>query len=195
MTYRDQLVALADSNDQRVQNVYARLIAGELTEDQAAAMIAGLTAQANSWAAALADLSLAATIMLAVGVPVAAAGILPPAGDTMRLHKAARTVLQVAGDSEVPEAIVARLARAEPLETAARAYSEAMDRSPYVQGWVRQISANACQLCTWWWREGRVWPAAHPMPSHKGCTCTPKPVVAQHIQSTGYTRRLARNAG
>ena len=96
----------------------------------------------------------------------------------------------VAQASPVPAAIVGRLARAEPLETASTAYTDAMVRSGTSRGWVRQRSAGCCQLCTWWWREGRVWPAEHPFQRHKGCTCTPKPVIRNNIRETGYTAQL-----
>jgi hypothetical protein len=195
MTYQDQLVALADSNDRQVQAVYAAYVAGQLSAEEAIALIAAAIAQANSRAYALADLSVAATIMLGTAEAVPVVGVLPPADDAARLSKAATTVLDVAEASEVPEAIVSRLARSEPLESAATAYGEAMKEQPLVEGWVRQLDVGGgCQLCQWWSRQGRVWPAAHPMPRHKGCTCVQRPVLARNIQSTGFTRRLERNA-
>jgi hypothetical protein len=42
-------------------------------------------------------------------------------------------------------------------------------------GWVRGMNADACQLCRWWWREGRVWDAEHVMPTHTGCKCWQEP--------------------
>ncbi len=194
MTYREQIVGLSQECERQVLAVYALFTAHQINAEETSTVIATIIAAHNSKAAALADMSLAATIMLALGRPMVTAGVLPPEGDVVRLRKAAGTVLEVADRSEVPDAIVARLARAEPLEAAARSYSEAMNNNTLVKGWVRNVSADACQLCRWWWREGRVWPAEHPMPMHKGCTCTPKPVLAEHIESTGYTRRL-RNAG
>lgn len=194
MRYQDQLVGLSEECERQVLAVFALFTAGQISAEETATVIAAIVAaHNNSKAAALADVSLAATIMLALGRPVATAGVLPPEGDVIRLGKAASTVLEVADRSEVPEAIVGRLGRSEPLETAARSYSEAMNRNKWVKGWVRHLSAGACELCRWWWRNGRVWPAGHPMPTHKGCACTPRPVLAEHIQSTGYTRRI-RNA-
>ena len=38
-------------------------------------------------------------------------------------------------------------------------------------GWVRGMNADACQLCQWWSRDGRVWPSSHVMPTHTGCSC------------------------
>ncbi|WP_301149580.1 hypothetical protein [Mycobacterium simiae] len=85
-----------------------------------------------------------------------------------------------------------RLARSEPLEAAQQATIEAMQQQPLVEGWTRQMDADPCQLCRWWWREGRIWPKDHPFQSHKGCNCTPRVVLAENIESTMYTRRLER---
>ena len=73
----------------------------------------------------------------------------------------------------VPER-VRRLARCEPLDTAAKAWSDGVAQSRYVDGWVRQTHGS-CQLCAWWARGGQVWAADHPMPRHKGCTCSQIP--------------------
>ena len=178
MKYQDQLIALADSNDRQVQAIYALYLSGDLSAAEAAALMAAAIAQANSRAYALADVALAATIMVDTATPVPVVGVLPRADDLDRLLKAATTVLDVAHDSEVPEAIISRLARSEPLESAASAYSEAMQQQPLVEGWVRNMDSDPCQLCRWWWREGRIWPKEHPFQRHKGCSCTPRPVLA-----------------
>ncbi len=193
MTYREVLVDLSRECERQVLAVYALYAEGTITAQEAETLIATIIAAHNSQATALADVSLAATIMLGLGREVPAAGLLPPADDVARLQKSASTVLAVARGSQVPEAIVGRLGRSEPLQTASLAYAEGMKTSKYVTGWVRRVSAGSCQLCEWWSRDGRVWPKDHPFQSHKGCTCTPQPVVAENIQSTEYTRRL-RNA-
>lgn len=194
MTFQDELVTLADSNDRQVQAVYAAYLSGRLSAQEVIALMAAAIAQANSRAYALADVAVAASVMLGTTEAVSVVGVLPPADDATRLLKAATTVLDVAEASSVPEAIVSRLARSEPLESGTRAFGEAMARQPLVEGWVRQLDADPCQLCQWWGREGRIWPKDHPMPRHKGCECVQRPVLARNIQSTGFTRRLERNA-
>lgn len=93
--------------------------------------------------------------------------------------------------TNTPEMRLERLARSEPLEASQRATHEAIQRQPGVTGWVRQMEPDACQLCRFIWREGRIWPKAHPFQvMHPGCNCQPRIVVAQHIQSTAYTRAL-----
>lgn len=188
MTYRDALHALSAASEKAVLEVFVRFTSGTVSRDDAVRLIAAAIAKANARAVSLADLAYAANLMLATGAPQPVVGIAPPPGDVSRLSKAADTLLSV---ENVTLERVARLARVEPLDTATRTYSEAMARSGKVKGWVRDMSADPCQLCKWWWREGRVWPADHPLQHHKGCTCTQKIVRVDHVADTAKTRRTA----
>ena len=191
MSFRDEMIALGARSEKVMVEIYRRYVAGLIDRETAVTILADVLAAANSRAVALADLALAAQLMADVQVPVATAGIVRPADDVTRLAKAASTLLVTAEASEVPEAIVARLARAEPFTAAQEAFTEAVEKSGITKGWIRGLSPGACQLCRWWWRQGRVWPAGHRMPVHPGCTCTPIPVVRDDIPHTGYTRRMA----
>ena len=193
MSFRDELLGLGSRAEAAVVEVYRRYLDATITREQAVELLAVLVQKYNLQAATLADLSLSATLMVETATPVPVAMTAPPV-DLERLSKAASTVLVVAETSEVPEAIVARLARAETFNAGQNAYTEGIATSKATKGWIRGISPNCCQLCRWWWREGRVWPKDHPMPTHKGCTCSPIPVVREGITSTGHTRRLARDA-
>lgn len=155
------------------------------------AALAAILATFNQRAVSLAATAFSAQASIATGaaVPVSVLGI---PDDTERLAKAATTVLEVARASDVPDDIIARIGRAEPLNSAARTYSGQIAGSPLTRGWVRQMDADPCQLCKFWWREGRTWPARHPFQTHKGCACVPRPVWAKGIKSTGYTRQLER---
>ena len=174
MSYRDTLLRLSGRAEEQARALFAAWEAGKVDDDTFAALLAAIVAAANNRAAALADLSLATAVTVALRRPVAPMGIAPPTSDPERLEKAAKTLLAV--ENLTPER-VARLARAEPLETAARSYSTGIARSPHVRGWRRGLSGSACQLCTWWSRGGQVWPADHPMPTHKGCSCSPVPIT------------------
>lgn len=99
--------------------------------------------------------------------------------------EAAATVL---AEPDAAETRLARLARAEPLEAAHQGTDDAVQKQPLVQGWVRQMDADPCELCRWWWRQGRVWPKDHPFQRHTGCNCRPRVVLRKGIQSTGLTR-------
>ena len=80
-----------------------------------------------------------------------------------------------------------RLARAETTDAAQDGAQQAL-ADERVQGWVRDLNGEACELCVWWWREGRVWPASHVMPRHTGCECWPRPVTVN------YTPRVSPEA-
>lgn len=188
MAYRDSLIVLSEKSERQVVAAYNAYRAGALSRDECIRYIASAISVSNGQAHALANLAYAAEVMAQLGTPAAVAATTPP-DDLDRLTKAASTVLEVAAGTAASEAVVGRLGRAEPLETAARSYSESMIRDGRTKGWVRQRSANCCQLCEWWWRNGRVWPAEHPFQTHKGCTCTPKPVIAKGIKETWKTAR------
>lgn len=220
MTAVDQFQAateqLASDTERSALALYGQYRAGQLDDTDTAVLLAGLINRANASAASLADVWLAVQIEEQVGQPVPTVGALP-VDDSERLVKAANTVLNgsasysrqdhVTADQpveiEIPandvtaangaEARLARLARSEPLEAAHQATHDAMQQQPLVEGWVRHMDADPCQLCRWWWREGRIWPRAHRMPTHKGCNCQPRVVLAKHIKPTGYTRELERN--
>lgn len=174
MTYNEQIEQVADHTAEQVLAAVAMYEAGDLTAEALAGIVAAFVAAGNSAAAVLGDLSLAAVLSVELGRAVAPLGVTRPADDPARLTKAARTLLGLSGASL---ARWERLARSEPLEAAARSYSEGIRRSRHVTGWTRNLSANACQLCQWWSRDGRVWPADHVMPTHKGCTCSPQPTT------------------
>lgn len=118
--------------------------------------------QLNSWGAASPTAS--------------AAGLVGHQLDTDRLRQAAGTVLDRldltdAATLATVEVAAERLARAEAVEAAQADYGSTMARSEAPTGWVRQLEHDACQLCTWWSRGGKMWPPGHRMPTHKGCTC------------------------
>ena len=180
---------LSDQTRAEVLAVYAQWLAGEIDADTAVLVIAGIINRANAAATALADVWLVAQIEEQSGIATTTAGLIAR-DDSERLVKAVTTIL------DEPDSIdtrLDRLARAEPLETAHQATTEAMQAQPLVEGWTRAMDADPCQLCRWWWREGRIWPKDHPFQRHKGCNCQPRIVVARNIQSTGYTRQLERN--
>ncbi|MCB0931653.1 MAG: hypothetical protein KDB71_07105 [Mycobacterium sp.] len=210
--YQAQTAALAAGTVTQVSAIYAAFQAGQITQAETAQLVASVINLANATAATLADAFISAQIEVQIGYPTPTVGVVP-ADDTARLELAAHTILDdlftavsektSAADDEIdddqPDPVSAaevrfeRLARAEPLETAQKATVEVMDAQPLVEGWTRQMDADPCQLCTWWWRTGRIWPKNHPFQSHKGCNCQPKVVLAKEIQSTEYTRKLERN--
>lgn len=182
MTYRDTIGRLGDATAEKVLVVVAAWETGELTDEEAAALIAAVVSTANLRAAALGDLSLSADLTKATRTVVPPSGVVPPPDEIRRLNKAAATLLEVLPETPDPEARAARLGRSEPLTSAVNARGEALSRSQLVEGWTRQVSGSGCELCGWWSRDGRVWPKDHPMPQHKGCRCTQTPVLVERVK-------------
>lgn len=194
--YQQQIEALAVSSAAQVAAIYVALQAGQVTEVEAGQLITSVVAMANAGAATLADAYVSVQIETGGGIPTPSTGLIP-ADDTERLTQAVATILDERVDTPEPAVKAGmrfdRLARAEPLETAQRASIAVMDAQPMVEGWTRQLDGDPCQLCRWWWREGRIWPKNHPFQSHKGCNCQPKVVLSQHIKPTEYTKKSERN--
>ena len=156
----------------------------DVTTFQTAA--AALVASANVSGGAVGALALAANLTARVGAVVAPEPVALPSWKVApgRLETAVETILSGDGD---PRMQLSRLGRAEPVEAVQDGYTGAIARSKLLQGWTRGLEADACELCQWWWREGRVWPKDHIMPRHKGCECMPEPVLTAEI--TGTSRK------
>lgn len=113
----------------------------------------------------------------------ATAGTVPPAAalapvSSVSESKAAQAVATVlAGQPEQVRTRLERLTRSTVVRAAQDTRGQAVARDPNVHGWRRGIDSDTCQLCRWWWREGRVWPKDHHMPRHPGCTCVQVPVT------------------
>ncbi|UXA10378.1 hypothetical protein KXD97_19840 [Mycobacterium sp. SMC-8] len=198
--FQSETETLAATVQRHVLMLYAAYLAGELPEQDVVPLIVAAINQATSAAVALGDVWLVAQIEERTGAAALATGV-PPTDDADRLTKAVSTVLAERDSASLsnlePDPTVTRLdrlARSETFEAAQNGTWQAMQQQPLVEGWVRQMEAGRCQLCEWWSRDSRVWPKAHPFQRHKGCNCQPRIVLADNIKSTGYTRRLERNA-
>ena len=157
-----------------VQLIRRLLEAGAAAEEIAEAL-AVLVGTHNTAAAAVAE-ALAVEQLAAwrAAAPTdSGTGLLGHQLDTDRLRQAAGTVLERLDPTDLAtvEMSAERLARAEAVKAAQAGYGVTMGRSKGTGGWIRQLESDACQLCEWWARDGRVWPADHIMPTHPGCTC------------------------
>lgn len=180
MTYRDKLIGLGDSVEEKVANLYALMDAGELTEAATVELMSVLIGKHRAQAIVLAEASLAAELMLALGRPVSVVATTWPS--TLEpIRQGVVTTLATAAKTPDILGRLGRMARGVVYNSAARSYSEGVKKSPLTEGWTRDLEPDACQMCRWWWREGRVWPKDHMMPTHVGCTCTPKPVVSERV--------------
>lgn len=198
MTYRDALQSLSSNSERVLSQLAERYLAGAITLDTLADVAGPLLAAANVRGWQLGQLSLAGYIATVTGQPGPAP--VPPPNHYATPHRLSSAVYTAMDQGIASEELrdyglmrIKRLARSEPVEAAQRSYSAAMQRSSRVRGWVRSVEPDGCQLCQWWSREGRVWPAEHPMPTHKGCMCEQIPVMRERIQSTQHTRALAHD--
>ena len=177
MSYLDKLTELASSTEAKAVRIYELFKEGKISKTEAIATMTAMVSKANLRAASLADYSLAATLSLETGKAVPAIGITVQSGGT----KAARAIKKIL-DTPTANADmlmrVKRFAHSEPLGAAARGSSKAIQAQPMVEGWVRGLDPDPCQLCQWWWRDGRVWPKNHRMPHHKGCMCIQIPTLS-----------------
>lgn len=96
--------------------------------------------------------------------------------DRERVAEGLRTTLADA-DGAARHARLARLAYSDPIAVAQDQITNGMKESRIVDGYIRVLDSDACELCGWLWQEGRVFPAHQPMHQHPGCVCTARPVL------------------
>ncbi|SLL01448.1 Uncharacterised protein [Mycobacteroides abscessus subsp. abscessus] len=187
--YQADTEALAASTVVGVLAVYAALQAGQVSVPEAGLVIATAVVTANAVATTLADAYVAAHIEQATGVPTPTVG-LPPRDDTERLTKAVEKILDEQEDEPVDTAAmrIERLAHSEPLAAAQQSTVEVMAGQPAVVGWRRQMDADPCELCQFWYSGGRIYRTTTAFQSHPGCNCQPEPVFTtttkkEHIAS------------
>lgn len=192
MSYRDILVKLGDQTVEKVLRVYTLMQAGEVTYLEAVGLMSVLIGKSQARAVALAETSLAAELTLGTrtAVGIMPTGVVP---NMTKLRGGARVVLATVDSTPDPEGRIERMARNLTYEAGGSAYSKGIKRSSLVEGWTRNLEPDACQLCVWWWREGRTWPKEHIMPQHKGCTCTPLPVFQESIHTVGKGAKARSN--
>lgn len=190
MTFASKLQTVQSRISADVLQILEKYLAGEFSEEKTIKLLAFFMGSANSAAMALADMAVASELALQTGAPVAAVGAVPPISQQETLRQAAATIL-ASGDVRDNLDRFTRLATNQVLQAAQEGTAEAIRRGPS-RGWVRDTGGTCCQLCEWWSRDDRVWPAKHPMPTHPGCNCRQRPVIATGIVETGYTKRLKK---
>jgi hypothetical protein len=176
VSYQSTVVRIREDTERKVLGAWRAYGLGRITRPQFVQLAASFVVQGNSAATATADLALAAELSRASGDPYPPTG-LPAAYDQPRLERSLAVIL--ADTDADPTARLARFASSEPLQAATDAYSKGVSGSYMVEGWVRQLDGDPCQLCRWWWREGHVWPKSHRMAHHTGCSCTQRVVMVE----------------
>lgn len=108
--------------------------------------------------------------------------------DRARFDTAVSTILD--GGDEAAAMRLGRLALAEAIDSARAVTAEYMRGTQQVSGWIRQLDSDPCELCTHWSWNGRVWPADHSMPTHKGCAC-----AQQWVRTAAASVRMVSSKG
>lgn len=166
----------------RILDAYARLTAPPAADrDTITRVLSDMLVQANG-AAGLDGAALARRQLEELGIEVAGDYFAPltersatndaiqrAIEDRSRFDRALATILDGTEDSIAMR--IGRLALSEAIESARGVSSQYMRGSRKVDGWIRELDSDPCELCTHWSWNGRVWPADHSMPTHKGCAC------------------------
>ena len=166
----------------RILDAYARMAAPPAADPSTMTrVLSDMLVQANG-AAGLDGAALARRQMEELGIEVAPDYFAPltersarndaiqrAVEDRARFDTAVTTILD--GGDEAVAMRLGRLALAEVIESARTVSAEYMRGTRQVSGWIRQLDSDPCELCTHWSWNGRVWPAGHSMPTHKGCAC------------------------
>lgn len=172
-----ELGKLSDTTADKVTRLLELLQEGLIHRDDLPYLAASLTSQGAEQAAALVLRELAQTTAQATGTLPVIPEVSRQALDPARVAGAVTTVLEGAAE-DIPVRLH-RLVRGAVSEAAQTTRATAIRETETYEGWTRGIDSDSCQLCVWWWRDGRVWPKDHTMPTHPGCTCVQVPTISQ----------------
>lgn len=165
----EQVDGLSGRAAEYARTVFDQHAAGELTAEQAAAMIAVLVGLTNAQVSQLSLGALAAAVIAAGHTPLASTETPSHYTDSDRLDTAAATALGIGSWA------VTRLVRSEALQTMQDTLHDGMLDEPAVVGWIRKLEPGACDLCKGW-RTSRPLPTGEAMFRHVGCSCHQTPV-------------------
>lgn len=172
-----RVAALADDVQYVAAAIWKQVQSGLTDVDTALDAIIALINHARAVVTGWADVAVAAQIEALTATPTLPSAV-APVDDTERLVKAVRTIT---ADTDADTAMqVSRLARAESLSAAQDATATAMEHHDAVIGWVRQLNPEACELCQWWARGGRIWKPDHKFARHPGCNCQMQVVTEEN---------------
>lgn len=173
--YEERLRRLAARIARAVLRLWLRVDEGNLPAAAFTDLTVGIISVGNRRGRTLARLTLRAEVEALTFTPSPVPDY-PEPDDGPRLRKALDTIQESGLDTEMQ---LERLATDEPINAATTAFSDGIREHPLIHGWVREMDSDPCELCVWWWREGRVWHPDHPMPRHTGCACRPRPTTTR----------------
>ncbi len=179
LRYRAATLRLAGTSESAVLSLWSRYQAGQLDEAQFRTLAAAVIAAHNARAVTLADLALAAVLAVELARLVVPLGLLAT-DDRPRLREALGTLLARAAALELPGAdaversdaelaMMARIARSEPLAAGQGTFQRGMQRRR-VPGWTRGTGPAPCPVCAGL-ADGTVLAPSTVMYTHRGCSC------------------------
>lgn len=195
MTYEETLGRLQTTTARAVLSLWEQHEAGLLTRAEFTDLAVLVLETATRQGLSLGALSIRGYLEAVTGMPQPVA-VPEPEPEAGRLAKGVGTIL--AGHTADVPTRLERMALNEPVQAATDGARHAMLADRRVTGWTRGLEGDGCELCRWWWRNGRVWQPDHPMPRHTGCVCHPVPAVSvttDNAQTTKQAWEAARRAG
>lgn len=173
MSYEENVTGLAERTSADLERLWARHMEGALSADEFQRTAAVMLSTARARGVTLAELTLGGYLQEALGHVPAFVGV-ATADTADRLTKAVATITASDLDTAMQ---LRRLATAEVLNAASTGFSSAIKAHPAVKGYTRGLESDACELCTWLYKDGYVYRSEQPMHTHTGCMCHPVPVT------------------
>lgn len=166
MTYEENVSKLSGRAANAIAGLYQRHLDGLFEREEFESMAATLVSQVNAKAAVISELTLAGYGGGLISTPVQ--------DISERVFVALGKILSSDLDTVMQ---LRRLAGNEALTAASSAFNEAIKRSPDVEGYIRGVESDACELCVWLNKDDFVYPANQDMYTHPGCLCHPIPTL------------------
>lgn len=173
MTFEEVISGLVGEATDRALALYELAKTGEISMHEFVEMLVTLIEHSRGVATVEANKVLLNYLLEETPTPFEFTPLIPDRDPESNVN-AVNTILE---DDEGQDMRVARLVRGEITDAAHSTYTATLETIPHVTGWKRGLESDACQLCRWWSRNGRVWPKDHRMPRHTGCMCHQIPVT------------------
>lgn len=152
MGYQSVVRRIREDSQRKVIAAWTMYGKGYIDRAKFEQLAAAILGQAGAAASSAADLAVSVELTRLNNRLAAASGT---SGQLAQRSYIASLQTVLDGDGDVLVKLE-RLSLNAPLDAAQNAYGAAVASSG-VTGWVRQMDDDPCQLCRWWWREGRVW--------------------------------------
>lgn len=175
----EALGRLSTRQQQKVSSAFAALESGDLTRAEFSQVVVNVVERGNRLGRHLGTAVARALIEAEVEAAQLVTMRKTPGLVRPEEERIAQAVTTILGSDQDTLMQLQRMADNEPKQAAADGSADVIRGSRRVQGWTRDLDADACQLCEWWARDGRVWQPDHVMPRHTGCTCGQRPVVTR----------------